>query len=355
MEETIRKKLTKNNGITLVALVVTIVVLLILAGVSINLVLGNNGIITKSKEAKEQHKEAAANEQKQMDDVSDWIDKNINPKSWEDILADANSDPDSMKHEEQLVSDLIGIGTDKKPVNMDLWNPTKLADGTYLLGNEDNGYSLNDAYVGNIIDGKIQGKVPQYVYDVDENIFKPVTKMVATLSLRQDLVIMPEIPNTVEDISSTFACTGIETVTAIPNSVINMFSTFYNCPSLKQVEEIPNSVTSLKYTFLECGNLKNVPDIPNSVTNMESTFGGCYNLEQAPEIPASVTNMKYTFDGCSRLTGTCTINANPSEYTDCFEEAATAEGTDLVLKGSSSMLSEILSTKSSDSNIAIGE
>ena len=33
-----------NNGITIVALVVTIVVLLILAGVSINLVLGNNGV-----------------------------------------------------------------------------------------------------------------------------------------------------------------------------------------------------------------------------------------------------------------------------------------------------------------------
>ena len=41
----------KNKGITLVALVVTIVVLLILAGVSINLVLGNIGIIAKAKDA----------------------------------------------------------------------------------------------------------------------------------------------------------------------------------------------------------------------------------------------------------------------------------------------------------------
>ena len=44
----------KNNkaGITLIALIVTIIVLLILAGVSINLLLGDNGIITKAKEAK---------------------------------------------------------------------------------------------------------------------------------------------------------------------------------------------------------------------------------------------------------------------------------------------------------------
>ena len=38
-----------KKGITLVALVVTIVVLLILAGVSINLVLGDNGIISKAR------------------------------------------------------------------------------------------------------------------------------------------------------------------------------------------------------------------------------------------------------------------------------------------------------------------
>ena len=45
------KKYKSENGITLIALVVTIIVLIILAGVSINLVLGDNGIITKAKEA----------------------------------------------------------------------------------------------------------------------------------------------------------------------------------------------------------------------------------------------------------------------------------------------------------------
>ena len=45
-------KLKSKNGITLVALVITIVVLLILAGVSINLVLGDNGIVKKAKDAK---------------------------------------------------------------------------------------------------------------------------------------------------------------------------------------------------------------------------------------------------------------------------------------------------------------
>ena len=70
----------KNNqerGITLIALVVTIVVLLILAGVSISLVLNNNGVISKAKDAKNQYAEAQTNDEKQLNEVSDWIDTKV--------------------------------------------------------------------------------------------------------------------------------------------------------------------------------------------------------------------------------------------------------------------------------------
>ena len=43
----------RNKGITLIALVVTIIVLLILAGVSINMLTGQNGILNRASEAKE--------------------------------------------------------------------------------------------------------------------------------------------------------------------------------------------------------------------------------------------------------------------------------------------------------------
>ena len=52
-----------EKGITLVALVVTIVVLLILAGVSINTVLGDDGIIQKAKEKAETTRRASAEEE----------------------------------------------------------------------------------------------------------------------------------------------------------------------------------------------------------------------------------------------------------------------------------------------------
>ena len=56
-------KTKEMKGITLVALVVTIVVLLILAGVSINTVLGDDGIIQKAKDAAEATKRASAEEE----------------------------------------------------------------------------------------------------------------------------------------------------------------------------------------------------------------------------------------------------------------------------------------------------
>ena len=62
-----------NNGITLVALVVTIVVLLILAGVSINLVIGQNGLISRAKEAAQKTKNATESEMQGMDDLATQI------------------------------------------------------------------------------------------------------------------------------------------------------------------------------------------------------------------------------------------------------------------------------------------
>ena len=67
----------QEKGITLIALVVTIVVLLILAGVSISLVLNNNGVISKAKDAKNQYAEAQTNEEKHFNEVTDWIDTKV--------------------------------------------------------------------------------------------------------------------------------------------------------------------------------------------------------------------------------------------------------------------------------------
>ena len=69
------KKRSRQSGITLVALVVTIVVLLILAGVSLSLVLRNDGIIGRAKESGTEYAKGKANEQTELDTAEDDIDR----------------------------------------------------------------------------------------------------------------------------------------------------------------------------------------------------------------------------------------------------------------------------------------
>ena len=66
----------KNKGITLIALVVTIVVLLILAGITISLVFSENGIISKSKNAKEQTEISQVREQLELAKGPEYIEGN---------------------------------------------------------------------------------------------------------------------------------------------------------------------------------------------------------------------------------------------------------------------------------------
>ena len=72
-------KKTRQSGITLVALVVTIVVLLILAGVSISLVLGQNGLIANAREAREKTKNAKDEESQLVNGtIPDYIAEQVN-------------------------------------------------------------------------------------------------------------------------------------------------------------------------------------------------------------------------------------------------------------------------------------
>ena len=61
-----QKQKSKQTGITLIALVVTIIILIILAGVSISMIVGDNGIITQAQKAVEDTKQAQEKESIQL-------------------------------------------------------------------------------------------------------------------------------------------------------------------------------------------------------------------------------------------------------------------------------------------------
>ena len=64
-----------RKGITLVALVITIVVILILAGVSLNLIFGENGILRKSEYTANKYSKQSENERTELNDINLWIDE----------------------------------------------------------------------------------------------------------------------------------------------------------------------------------------------------------------------------------------------------------------------------------------
>ena len=92
----------EKNGITLIALVVTIVVLLILAGTSIAMLTGDNGIISQAKNAKDKTNEANAKEQIDVEVAGSYgTDGKINITQLNENLGHI----DGLMHEGQLLTD----------------------------------------------------------------------------------------------------------------------------------------------------------------------------------------------------------------------------------------------------------
>ncbi len=401
----ISQYLTKKNsrGITLVSLVITVIVLLILSTITINALNGDNGILKRATEAKEntqisQEKEIVqlavvnvvkdnkrmnqSNLQSEMDKqykegktiVSDngdstfsviFVDSNReydvvsgevkSGKNWSEIKQNAKA-PEEQKEERN--NGVIGIGTDGKSVNMDLWEYT-LKDGTYTLNdiddiNDTNGANETKGYLGKIIDGKIQGTVPMYIKAKTDKDFVPVTSLRDTfINLKNDFddfVTTPEIPSTVTNMQSTFSrCGKLVNITNLPPKLESLKWTFYKCTSLENFNQnIPDTVTTMEETFLGCGKLANFDkelpknlktmkgtflwceklkafdkEIPEGVTNMRSTFDQCKSLERFnSSIPESVTNMYGTFSQCKKLTNINIVvpkNVTNLQYTfgDC--------------------------------------
>lgn len=67
--------LKADKGITLVALIITIIVLLILAGVSISMVLGDNGLINKAQNSVNTYDNSAVNENAMLNSIENKFDQ----------------------------------------------------------------------------------------------------------------------------------------------------------------------------------------------------------------------------------------------------------------------------------------
>ncbi len=86
------KSIKEKRGITLIALAVTIVVILILAGVTIDAVFSENGIINKAKEAANSMNNAVANDQAELNDLLEELNEIMNSE-WDNNIEIPDPEP----------------------------------------------------------------------------------------------------------------------------------------------------------------------------------------------------------------------------------------------------------------------
>ena len=97
----------REKGITLIALVITIIVLLILAGVSIAMLTGENGILTQAKKAKEETEKAAEEEERQLSELESIITEEA-PKVTDDTPGElAGGGTEENPYKIESVEDLV--------------------------------------------------------------------------------------------------------------------------------------------------------------------------------------------------------------------------------------------------------
>ena len=102
----------KENGITLISLVVTIIVLIILATVSITLILGQNGVINKAKQAKENMEIAAVEEAEMLNEVyvqmGGQIGSSTGSTTGGDSSTETGNDDSKINDFKKAIADYIG-------------------------------------------------------------------------------------------------------------------------------------------------------------------------------------------------------------------------------------------------------
>ncbi len=128
------REIKTNKGITLIALVITIIVLLILAGVTIAMLTGDNGILTKTTEAKNKTAKATAKEKVQTEVMASYgtdgkIDLNQLNKNLQNISG--------LKYNGSAISDSNKIESLPATVTVDGYNVTIEENGTTTASGTD--------------------------------------------------------------------------------------------------------------------------------------------------------------------------------------------------------------------------
>ena len=298
------ERLKMNKGITLVALTITIIVLLILAGVSVVGIKGNNGILKRSEIAKlateltgynEELKQwKASRELKETNFQDDTVVAGKTKLSYNGKQLDGNIKtilpdlPDKYLDKVEIIKGELLLNTTDES-EMEAAKIAKVNFNPYIIINgELMSSGKNLALMSD--DGTVT--VPETVTKIGEGAFSGVEGLKTIV-----------IPGTVKEIAANAFSynTTLENVIMQEGVTKIGYSAFKKCTSLQKID-MPQSLNDIgEESFSVCSSLKYIK-LPDNVKNIENlVFQYCTGLEKI-ELPKNLVGIGYSaFRGCESL------------------------------------------------------
>ena len=315
----------RGNGVTLIALAVTIIVMLILAGVTISTLTGNSGITTNASKAKTKSYLANIKEEyelylseKRMDDEYDLDtlyanDKTIRYEGNEVGTGIAEICSSIKKGDEKKFEIIKGkiyyVSQDKNviPIAVELGfsiNPYEITDSGVLRSSSMNLYLVDND--GHLDLSEYEGKIKT----IEAGAFSKVEIESGINPLQS--IVLPKGITTIGD--DAFSYNTSLTSIKIPNTVTSIGKrAFQGCTNLTSIE-IPDTVTYIgDYCFSGCNRLQKIKLSKKIQTINQRLLQGCSSLTEI-EIPEGVKSIGYAaFSSCSKLT-TITLPASLTSF-----------------------------------------
>ena len=338
-----KKYLKNEKAITLIALIVTIIILLILAGISITMLTGENGILNKTTNSKEKTIKQGVMEETRVDIMSKMIEnagENLTEDELKEILNKRfNNVPDSLYDKTQVMTtkergievsleemlDGVVIARDGNESEEDLVAGATFTDGVRLtwdeLKLESNAQKYDYLETGISNNGIVTPRNSNFpaFYNCDTIVKITLPKSATTFADYSFESCDSLVGIYVEPGNSYFVSKkGIlynkemtkiikypsaknDTTYNIPDSVTMLgICAFENCKNLTQIT-IPEGVTEIGNSVFYGTSISTI-DLPSGLTSIGSmAFRTCRNLTKIT-IPDNVNYIgKYAFEYCSAL------------------------------------------------------
>ena len=337
-EERSSKKIRENkieelairnkNGITLIALVITIIVLLILAGVSIAMLTGTNGILTQAQKAKMTTELSSYKEQLELYKTEKLAE---NREFLESTLTVGK---ESLKYNTQPEGETGNIKTVIPSIKDEYIDKVEIIKGSLLINTQDkneieiaqslgiaaNPYDIVNGELlssnGNLLLMDETGTltIPDSVTKIGEGAFanlgglktiiipgtvKEIGANAFSFNQTLETVVMQEGVEVIGN-KAFSNCGNLKNV-AFPDSLVKIGEMgFYQCAAITKIE-LPDKLEEVpSYCFHECINLKFLK-LPSNLKAIEYS---AFNRTKISEIkiPETVNKIEdYAFNGCSNL------------------------------------------------------